>query len=151
MKHLTISMMVCGFLAGGAWAQEEAAAPDWVQLRAEARALRQKADQMRAAAQSAHDATHKACWDKFLVSSCQQDARGELRKAEREARQFDSEALVIERRVQAHDRETKRAKKLEKIRKQDEKAAQRAEKLRLEEEKRLGAAAPAATPPGAAR
>ena len=153
MRHLTISLWVCVALAGGAMAQETApggapgaaAAEDWEQLRAQARELRQKAKQMRGDAQALHDATAKACWEKFLVSGCQQDAKVELRKAEREARQVDLEALAVEKRVAAHERELQRAKKLERQRQREAKAARKAEQMRLEDARRqAGAAAPAA-------
>lgn len=154
MRHLTISLWVCAALAGGAMAQEAApgvapgaaaAAEDWEQLRAQARELRQKAKQMRGDAQALHDATAKACWEKFLVSGCQQDAKVELRKAEREARQVDLEALAVEKRVAAHERELQRAKKLERQRQREAKAARKAEQLRSEDARRqAGGAAPAA-------
>jgi hypothetical protein len=155
MKHLTISLWVCAALAGGAMAQEAApgpppaAAEDWEQLRAQARELRQKAKQMRGDAQAVHDATAKACWEKFLVSGCQQDAKVELRKVERAAQQVDLEALAFEKRVAAHERELQRAKKLERQQQRDAKAARKAEQLRLEDEKRQ--AQEAARPPAAGR
>ena len=137
MKYLNIVAVALLFCLGIAQAQEPPPpAENWEQLRAQAKALRDQADQMRAESKAAVEVANKICWEKFLVSSCMEDAKLADKKTVTESRQIDLEALAIERRIAAHDLEVKRAKKEEKQKKREEKAAKKAEALRLEDEAR---------------
>jgi cell division septum initiation protein DivIVA len=91
--------------------QEPQTVEDWERLERQAEEMRAQAKQLRTDARKTHDETHQACWKKFLVSSCQDEARQALRAAEREARRLDVEAGRIERRVLAHAREERMAKR----------------------------------------
>lgn len=131
MKHLRWVLCVMCYWFGFTWA----AAPDeWDALRAQAKELRTQAKAMKAQAQHEFGLANKACRDKFLVSSCQEDAKQLQRDANKEAARVDMEALAIERRVAAHDREVKRAKKAQRLQERDQKAARRAEQIRIEDE-----------------
>jgi len=101
-------MAVMAVVAVQAPAQTEA---DWEPLRVQAREMRQQSKQMLAAAKQRQEAEHKACWEKFLVSSCQEDAYRTMKEAEREAKRLDVEAGRIERRITQHEREERIARK----------------------------------------
>ncbi len=126
------------FLALPAFAQEATPPPgeDWERLRAEVRGLRGQADQMRSAAQQKVEAANVSCWEKFLVSACMDDAKKGKQQTERDAHKIDLEALAIERRVEAHDRQVKQEKRAAKFAEKDAKAARRAEATQLEDEAR---------------
>jgi len=131
MKRLRWVLCVMCCWSGFAWAAD----PDeWDALRAQAKELRTQAKAMKAQAQHEFEVAHKACWEKFLVASCQEDAKQLQRDANKEATRVDMEALAIERRIAAHDREVKRAKKAQRLQERDQKAAKRAEQIRLEDE-----------------
>lgn len=110
-------------LAWPASAQEPAT--DWAAERLRAAELRMQARTLRAEAKKTFDAAHRACWDKILVSSCQEEAKHVQVEVERETRRIDLTALEIERRIAAHDREEKLARRAEKLKERDEKAAKR--------------------------
>ncbi len=135
MKRLL--WVVCWCWAGLVWAAESVEADkadDWDVLRTQAKELRTQAKEMKAKAQREFEVSHKACWEKFLVSSCQDDARQVQREANKEANRTDMEALAIERRIAAHDREVKLMKKAQRLQERDLKAAERAEQIRIEDE-----------------
>lgn len=132
MKRLLWLVACCG--AGVAWAADLDEQNEWDALRAQAGELRTQAKAMKAQAQRELEAASKACWEKFLVASCQEDAKQAQREANKEAHRIDMEALAIERRVAAHDREAKQAKKARRLQARDQKAAARAEQIRLEDE-----------------
>lgn len=137
MKTLIILLCV---LAQFARAEEApVAAPqgeqDWAQLAIQAQEMRQQAKQKLETAQKTQAEKDKACWQKFLVSACQEDARKELKAAEREVNQMQNEAGRIERRVREHERQQRMARKAEKIAAQQEKIAKREEEIRSKEEK----------------
>lgn len=131
MKHM-IWIWILSALAAPAFAQAE----DWDALRTEAQGLRARAKEIRTVSKQKLEVDNQACWEKFLVSDCQADAKKAQRQSEREAQKIDLEALAIERRVAAHDREVRQAEKAEKEKEKQAKAAERAEQFRLEDEKR---------------
>jgi colicin import membrane protein len=135
MKRLL--WVVCWCWAGLVWATESVEtnkADDWDALRTQAQELRTQAKELKAKAQREFEVTHKTCWEKFLVSSCQEDAKQAQRDTNKEANRIDMEGLAIERRVAAHDREVKLAKKAQRLQERDLKAADRAEQIRIEDE-----------------
>jgi len=132
MKRLL--WIVCCCWAGLAWAAESVETVDWDQLRTQAQELRTQAKEMKAKAQLEFEVTHKACWERFLVSGCQEDAKQAQRDTNKEANRIDMEGLAIERRVAAHDREVKMAKKAKRLQERDQKAAERGEQIRIEDE-----------------
>lgn len=111
MKHLRWVLCVMCYWSGFAWAADPDNSNEWDALRAQVKELRTQAKEMKAKAQREFEVADKACWDKFLVSSCQEDAKHLQRNANKEATRVNMEALAIERRVAAHDREIKLAKK----------------------------------------
>lgn len=126
--------MVCCCWAGFVWAAESVEMDDWESLRAQAREMRTQAKELKAQAQRAFEVTHKACWEKFLVSSCQEGAKQVQRDTNKEVNRIDMEAQAIERRISAHDRDVKLAKKAQRLQARDQKAAERAEQIRIEDE-----------------
>ncbi len=131
MKRLL--WIVCCW-AGFAWAAEPVETDDWEALRLQAKELRTQAKEMKTKAQSEFEVANKACWDKFLVAGCQEDAKQVQRDTSKEAHRIDMEALAIERRLAAHDREVKLAKKAQRLQERDQKAGERAERIRIEDE-----------------
>lgn len=67
------------------------------QLAARVQAIRQRADELRRAAESRFAETNAACYSKFLVASCLHDAKQVRIKSIQEARRMDLEAGAIER------------------------------------------------------
>lgn len=110
--------------------------------RAHAGELREQATKMKRDADARHKETQNACYRKFLVNDCLDQAKRDLRAKQVEARKLESEAREIERslqRVEVGEREAKRladAPRRE-AEKQREAAAARAEqeetRLKLEE------------------
>lgn len=134
MKYLLLLLAV---LALPVSAQEAAPAPeDWESLRAQAREMRARAKEIRSEAERTFQAADAACLEKIFVSGCREDALQAKHASEREAKRIDIEAGRIERRVAAHDRELRLAKKAERLRERDARAAERAEQIRIEDEAR---------------
>lgn len=119
--------------AATAAATAAAAPEDWGALRTQAEEMRAKAQQMRKEAEAANAAAQKTCWEKFLVSSCLEDARQALRAAGREAKRLEVEAGQISRRIKAHEREVRQQKRIEEAPQRAEESARRAEQIRLKE------------------
>jgi outer membrane murein-binding lipoprotein Lpp len=119
-----------------AFAQEAggAAAEDWERLGTQVRELREQARQLRDAAQQTHAAAQQACWKKFLVSACLEEARMALREKEREAKALEIEAGRIERRIRMHEREEKTVRREQELREQQGDIAERSERIRRKEE-----------------
>ncbi len=143
MKVLRV-LGILGLLAaapGVALAQEvadtAAAAPavteDWDALRAQAEKMRAQAKQLRNEAEAANAAAQKTCWEKFLVSSCLEDARQALRAAAREAKRIEVEAGQLSRRIKAHERELKQQRRIDEAPQRAAESARRAEQIRLKE------------------
>lgn len=94
--------------------------------------LRTRASQMRNAIEKEYAETQKVCWNKFLVSRCQDQAKVKRREALEEVRRLEAQARDTERelhRREAADREAKRDAE-QPLR--DAKALERAEKNRQE-------------------
>jgi hypothetical protein len=144
MKVLQLLGMLAGLAAapGVLMAQEvadtvaatPAAAEDWDALRAQAEEMRGKAKQMRNEAEAANTAAQKICWEKFLVSSCLEDARQSMRATEREAKRIEIEASQISRRIKAHEREVRQQRRIDEAPQRAAESARRAEQIRLKEE-----------------
>lgn len=122
-----------------ALAQETAgAAPppaeDWERLGTQVRELREQARQMRDAAQQAHAAEQQACWKKFLVSACLEEAKMAMREKEREAKALEIEAGRIDRRIRQHERGDRAARRDQELRDQQGDIAERTERIRRKEE-----------------
>lgn len=124
-------------LATPVLAQEVAPATeeDWDKLRAQAQTLREQAKRMHADAEQKFEAEKKACWEKFLVSDCQLDAKKARQVTDNEARRVDLDAFHIEQRIKVHDRVLKLEHRAEKEKETQAKAAERAEQIRLKDEK----------------
>jgi hypothetical protein len=145
MKYL-ISLLVG--LALPVWAQTPApqSEEDWERARVQAEEMRAQAKRMRNDAEKVHTEAQRTCWEKFLVSSCHDEAKKTFNKTKREAKQLDIEAGRIERSIKTHERELKAqrrideapqreaeiAKRAEEIRRQDAEALQRMEKKRAD-------------------
>lgn len=135
MKHFIA--LLCA-LALPALAQEAPAPPaeDWELLRAQAVDLRQRAKSMRTQADKTRVESEAFCRDKFLMAGCLEDARKARQEAEGALRRVELEALGIERRIKAHDREVRLERRAAKDREQEIDAARRAEDIRQRDEKR---------------
>lgn len=134
MKQL---IAILGFLAFTAIAQE-AARPDadLDQLRTQAAELRGRAKLMRTQADQTHADADKLCREKFLMSSCLDDARKARQEAERAIRRVELEAVDIDRRLRVHEHEAKLRRRAEQDREREIKATERAEEIRREDEQR---------------
>jgi hypothetical protein len=92
---------------------------------------------MRDAAESEYATAEAACWKKFLVAACQQEALDRQRAQQQEAKQLEIGAGRIERRVAALEREEKAVRHAEKMREREAKSIRRAEEIRRHEEEAL--------------
>lgn len=140
MKHvmkLWLTLWIAAALTGAALAQETAApsaqTEDWEALRTQVQEMRAQAKEMRAAATTRHSAEHAACWEKFLVSSCQDEAKKTLRASEREAKRLEVEAGRNERRIQAYEREVKKQRRIDEAPQRAAESARRGEQIRRKE------------------
>jgi len=96
---------------------EEAAAPavdDKLDLQQEARRLHAEGDGIRTAAEAQRVADEKACWKKFLVQACLDEAGQRFRDERAKANALDSKARAMERELKRRgvaEREARRAEK----------------------------------------
>jgi hypothetical protein len=102
---------VCLFCAGLALANAETEARP--RTREEARRLHEQADALRAEAEERHAREKKACWDKFLVSACLDDAARALREQRGRAQVLDKESREIEREIRKQEFAEREARRLE--------------------------------------
>jgi hypothetical protein len=101
------------------------------------RALHEKSDLMRQDAETKFAEENNACWQKFLVSSCQKDAQKTKTARLMEARRIEQEAKEIDRKVRISNfAEHQRTKEAEAPQKAAD-AAEQAEKNRKEREEAM--------------
>ncbi|MBI4984138.1 MAG: hypothetical protein HZC24_02020 [Rhodocyclales bacterium] len=97
--RLCLLLSIC--CAGLAWA--DAAPPlsgdEKRLLQERAKALHDKAGVLRQEAEAGFAAASRACWEKFLVTSCQEDAKQVKTQRLEAARQLDRESRDIESRL----------------------------------------------------
>ena len=137
--------------AGAAFAQDVVLSAEEKQMRREkALALRTQAGEMRSEAERTLAAETKACWKKFLVTRCQDNAKLAKQEKLAAAREIEGTAREIERTLrkiefaerearfaeEAPQREAENAARAEKNRLEQEEAMQRVEQKRLEAEQR---------------
>lgn len=149
---MRILLLLCLCWIGVAGADEQAplSADEKQLLQDRANALHEKADLMRQEAEATFAAENKACWDKFLVTSCQNDAKkakvgrlGDARRVNQEARAIDRDLRkrnFAEHEAKLQEEAPKRAadaaEQAEKNRQAKQEALERVEKKRLEAEQR---------------
>lgn len=97
---------------------------------AEAQRLHQEAAGIRTEAERRHGIAQQDCWDKVLVSGCQEDARKAMRLELERARGLERQAREIEREVKRQEIAERDAKRLEEAPARAAAAAERAEKNR---------------------
>jgi colicin import membrane protein len=156
-RKTCVWMLTFGLLSGlatgaqGASPTEQNA--DWEQRLAKAAELRREGEARQTAADKAYEAQGPACYKKFLVNRCLDNAFRELTEASREAKRLENEGKAIERQVkkeqlsvrdlEAAARAPERAAKLEVLKAETaaarneaelEEATTRAEKARKAEE-----------------
>jgi hypothetical protein len=137
--------------AGAAFAQDAVpSAAERQALREKALALRTQASDMRGEAERTLVAETKACWKKFLVTRCQDNAKLAKQEKLAAAREIEGTAREIERslrKVEFAEREARLAEegpqraaenaaRAEKNRLEQQEALQRVEQKRLEAEQR---------------
>lgn len=111
MKRLAVLLSLAAL---SALAQESAAptpAAERERERARAQALRSEAQQQQQAARQTYAQAEKDCWNTFLVSDCQKQARLTWRRAEHEAKLLEAEARRIERRIAENERAARLAQR----------------------------------------
>lgn len=113
------------------------ALPDRGQRLERAKTLHEEANGIRRAAEEINVQAKKACWDRFLVSACLEDARMALRDETARARKLDQEAREIEREVKKQDIAEREARRIEEAPRKAAEAAAQAEKNRLAQEEAL--------------
>ncbi len=142
--------LLSGLAAAAPTAEQNA---DWEQRLQQAAALRRDSKARQAAADQRYEIDEPACFKKFLVNRCRDNAFRELTEASREARRLENEGKAIERQVrkeqlnardlEAAARAPERAAKLEVLKEETaaarseaelEEATTRAEKARKAEE-----------------
>ena len=99
-------------------------------LQERARALHDKASALRQEAESGFVADNKACWDKVLVSSCQEEARNTKIDRMAAARRIDQEARELEQRLRRRNLAEREARMAEELPRREAEAAAQAEKNR---------------------
>jgi colicin import membrane protein len=154
--RIVLLLSFCWLAAGAARAEDIVAPPidapilsaeEKQMLQDRARALHQKADLMRQEAETTFAGENNACWQKFLVSSCQADAQKAKTARLLEAHRVAQEARAIDRKLRfsnfaehqaakAAEAPKKAADQAEKNRKEREEAMARVEKNRQEAEQR---------------
>lgn len=136
--------------AGAVGAQDTLSAADKQTRRDKATALRTEATTLRAAAERTLTAETKACWQKFLVTRCMDQAKLAKQEKLATARELEGTAREIERTLRkiefaerearfAEDtpqRDAEKAAQAEKNRQAQEAAMRRVEEKRLETERR---------------
>lgn len=106
------------------------------QMQKRAQQLNADAKSIKEAAAVQYEAAQKACWERFLVSSCLEDERQAFRKEERRAKQLESDARLLNRNVKRFDAgENTTQRAAENARKEAENEA-RAAKFRADQEAR---------------
>jgi colicin import membrane protein len=106
-------------------------------LLGKAKAMRDEATAIREKANNEFSVAEKGCWKKFLVTSCQDEARRAQRQEVERARKIEHEARDIERDVKKRDVATREAKRIEDAPRRQAEAAARAEKNREAQEEAL--------------
>ncbi len=157
--RILVLLSICFMAAGLARAQEIVAPPieaptlspdETLLLQDRSKMLHDKASAMRQQAEDTFTAENNACWQKFLVSSCQKDAKKaktqrlmEAQNVEREAREIDRKLRVANfaehqatTAQEAPKKAADAAEQAEKNRKEREEAMARVEKKRQEAEQR---------------
>lgn len=145
MRSLSL-LFVCWLAVGAARAEDIVAPPIDVPLLSEderkmlderSKALHEKADLMRQEAESKFTAENTACWQKFLVSSCQKDAKKTKTERLMEARRVESEAKEIDRKLRIAKFAQDQATKAQEDPKRKADAAAQAEQARKEREEAM--------------
>lgn len=97
-------------------------------------ALRQQAQNLRQEAAETLTRDEAACWRKFLVSDCLDEAKQRKREKERQAREWEIEAARLERRLMAAERERRLGEKAREADRRLAESLRRAEEMRRHEE-----------------
>lgn len=151
---LLLAASICWLAAGAGPVAAQDAAPlsseEKQLLQDRAKALRDKASLMRQDAELRLAADNKACWDKILVSKCQDEAKAAKIETLAAARRLEQEAREIEHKLRSRnvaEHETHMAAEApqhaadaatqaEKNRQAQQEAMERVERKRLEAEQR---------------
>jgi len=149
---MRILLLLSIFLAGAAGAQDAAPLADAErqQLRDRAKSLHEQAEAMKSEAETSFAAENKACWDKFLVNRCMDNAKKAKQEKLIQAHRVKQEARDIERDLRKREfaerearmaeegpqREADAAAQAEKNRQAKQEALERVEKKRIEAEQR---------------
>lgn len=97
-RLIVLLALSCSALAAGKEPGPEQQA-DWQQRLEQAAALQAEAKARQAAADQLFEQKSAACFKKFLVNACQQEARREQVKVTKEARRLENEGKALERAV----------------------------------------------------
>ncbi|MDR1999941.1 MAG: hypothetical protein LBP94_00190 [Zoogloeaceae bacterium] len=110
---LTLLTLTVFALTAQAQAPDSAITPtgDPDTLKAQAASLREEARDIRAAAEIEHANAQNACWKKFLVSSCLEDAGQAYRDEKLKASRLESRAHAIDRELKRREIAEKDAKR----------------------------------------
>lgn len=103
-------------------------------LEGRAKALHEKADLMRQEAETTFTAENNACWQKFLVSSCQKDAKKAKTARLMEGHHVEQEAREIDRKLRISNFAEHQATKAAEAPKKAADAAEQAEENRRKRE-----------------
>lgn len=121
MENRSLSLAAClivsaGCLAPAAWADDAKASPEqraaWARRLDEASALQRQGTAQQKQAKDAYNTRKKACFKKFRVTGCQQEARQDYVQATNEARRIQNEGKAMERDVRKEELAEKDARRL---------------------------------------
>ncbi len=102
LAHKAAGAVAASLLVG--WVTLFGAAPAWAQTVSARETDRQRVSQERAQAQAKHEAASRACYQRFVVTSCLDDARAERRRVLDELQRQESLLNDAERRERAQER-----------------------------------------------
>jgi hypothetical protein len=102
-----------------------------------AKVLRDEASALRQAGDAAYETAQKACWQRFLVNSCLDEAKQAHRAEVSRARQLEQEAREIERDVRKREIADKEAQRLADAPRKEAEAAAEAERNRQAREEAM--------------
>jgi colicin import membrane protein len=100
----------------------------------QARGLKEQANAMHEAARNRYKEEEAACWKKYLVSSCIDDAKQQHRQESRKANELEHQAREIERDVRKRDFAQREAKRIEDAPRKEAEAAAKAAKNKADQE-----------------
>ena len=135
--RLPLILLAIGVLPAATVAADAGDAAATVAGADRAKALRDEATVVRQAAEATHAEAQKACWQRFLVNSCLDEAKQAMRAETARARAMEREARRIERDRKQREIAAREAQRIEEAPRKEAEAAAQAERNRQAREEAL--------------